>query len=223
MSADPANRVSLPEAATRLDDVYARMLPHLLDAPDGGPRYPEFLDRVRTFMDRAKAANPTPEVADRAIQMLDELNDLLAGVEVPEWQTPAWSQRGLPSRGSITVPPITITAVEGDQITATVRMSRYHLGGGAAAHGGQIGVVFDYVLAAAGLIVAESPMRTAYLNINYRSLTPLDTDLVATGRIDRIDGRKIYISGELRDGDRLCADADSMFLKLQNTFDGEAG
>jgi len=217
------NRASLSEAATRLDDVYARMLPHLLDAPDGGPRYPEFLDRVREFMDRAKAANPSPEVADRAIEMLEELNDLLAGAEVPEWQVPAWSQRGLASRGSITVPPITVTEVDGDQITATVRMSRYHLGGGAAAHGGQVGVVFDYVLAATGLIIAESPMRTAYLNINYRSLTPLDTDLVATGRVDRIDGRKIYIRGELRDGDRLCADADSMFLKLQQTFDGEAG
>ena len=223
MSADPANHVSLPEAATRLDDVYARMLPHLLDAPDGGPRYPEFLDRVRQFMDRAKAANPSPEIADRAIEMLEELNDLLAGAEVAEWEVPSWSRRGLESRGSITVPPITVTEVGDNEITARVRMSRYHLGGGAAAHGGQVGVVFDYVLAVAGLIALEIPMRTAYLNINYRSLTPLDTDLVATARIDRVDGRKIYISAELRDGDRLCADADSMFLKLQRTFDGEAG
>lgn len=219
----PVDPAADRDPATRIDDVYARMLPNLLNAPDGGPRYPEFLDRVREFMDRAKAANPTPEVADRAIEMLDELNELLKGVEVPEWETPSWSRRGLESRGSITVPPIMVTDVGEDTVTARVRMSRYHLGGGAAAHGGQIGVVFDYVLAVAGLIITESPMRTAYLNISYRSLTPLDTDLVATARVDRIDGRKIYISAQLCDGERLCADADSMFLSLPKPYNGETG
>ncbi|MBE7162235.1 MAG: hypothetical protein INR72_13400 [Williamsia herbipolensis] len=57
--------------------------------------------------------------------------------------------------------------------------------------------------------------RTAYLTVNYRSITPLYRDLTVRTGIDRIDGRKIFVTATMHDGDRLCAEADGLFVALK--------
>ena len=41
--------------------------------------------------------------------------------------------------------------------------------------------------------------RTAYLHVNYRSVTPLDRELQVQAAVDRVEGRKIWITAALRD------------------------
>ena len=59
------------------------------------------------------------------------------------------------------------------------------------------------------------PARTAYLHVNYRSVTPLGRALHAEARLDRLDGRKRFLSASLRDGELICADAEGLFVELR--------
>ena len=56
---------------------------------------------------------------------------------------------------------------------------------------------------------------TGRLTVNYRSPTPLETELRFVGWLERVEGRKIFTSGELWAGDRLCAEAEGLFISIQ--------
>ena len=62
---------------------------------------------------------------------------------------------------------------------------------------------------------SRPPARTAYLHVNYRNITPIERELQLTARFDREEGRKRFLSGELRDGDTLCADVEGLFVALR--------
>jgi len=53
---------------------------------------------------------------------------------------------------------------------------------------------------------------TGTLTIRYRSPTPLYSELRLVGRTDRIDGRKVFTRGTLHAGDRLCVEAEGIFV-----------
>jgi len=91
----------------------------------------------------------------------------------------------------------------------------YHLGGNGVAHGGQVALAFDDLGGMAGALAVNGVCRTAYLKVNYRSLTPLDTKLTMRTWVDKRDDRKLFIAGTLHDGDRLCADLESLFIALR--------
>ncbi len=83
-------------------------------------------------------------------------------------------------------------------------------------HGGFIAAGFDEVL---GFTQARSgqPGMTARLTISYRTPTPLHRRLRYVGRIERVEGRKIFTSCELMvaDGGRLCAEAEGLFVSMK--------
>jgi acyl-coenzyme A thioesterase PaaI-like protein len=56
--------------------------------------------------------------------------------------------------------------------------------------------------------------RTAYLHINYRSVTPLDRELQLHGSIERVEGRKIFVAGSVRDDETLVSEAEGLWVIL---------
>jgi acyl-CoA thioesterase FadM len=80
-------------------------------------------------------------------------------------------------------------------------------------HGGILAGLFDELLGIANIAAGVGAM-TGTLTIRYRSPTPLYADLRLAGRTDRIDGRKVYTSGTLHVGDRLCVEADGIFVSV---------
>jgi acyl-CoA thioesterase FadM len=56
--------------------------------------------------------------------------------------------------------------------------------------------------------------RTAYLHVDYRAITPIGAEVVVTGQVVGVEGRKRLLRGELRHGDTLCAAADALFVEL---------
>ena len=181
----------------------------------GGPRYGEFVDAVRLFMDRVRAAEPSEEFIDRMIASLTLMNDELGAVAIDEWNAPSGTRIDLPARGNITLPPYEVVKADETGLEATVRFSRFHLGGNNAAHGGYIGLAFDDLLGMTAALSSGKVARTAYLTVNYRSITPLYRDLTVRTGIDRIDGRKIFVKATMHDGDRLSAEADGLFVALK--------
>ena len=56
---------------------------------------------------------------------------------------------------------------------------------------------------------------TAYLHIDYRSPTPLHTELTMRAWIhDRVD-RKIWVRGTIHDDERLTAECEGLFISMQ--------
>lgn len=181
----------------------------------GGPRYDELIEQVRTFMDKVRYACPTPEIADEIIDDLKVFNAKLDTMLVDEWHTPSGTRVDLPSRGNITLPPFEVTDGGEHGVTATVTFRPYHLGGNGVAHGGHVAIAFDDLGGMAAALNVHGICRTAYLTVNYRSLTPLETPLTLKTWVDRADGRKLFVKGTLHDGERLCADMDALFIALR--------
>jgi acyl-coenzyme A thioesterase PaaI-like protein len=93
--------------------------------------------------------------------------------------------------------------------------TRSHVGGNSAVHGGMIPLLYDWhfgmIVSTAGL----SPSRTAYLHVDYRSITPIDERLTARGRIGEIDGRKVFVTATMTAADgTLLSEANGLMVRL---------
>ncbi|PXX58819.1 acyl-coenzyme A thioesterase PaaI-like protein [Nocardia tenerifensis] len=186
-----------------------------VDITRGGPHYGEFIEQVRGLMDRVRMSCPTDEQAVETIGLLKQLNDKLDAARVDEWSTPNWTRHDLPGRGNITLPPFIIDSVSRDGVDARITFRAFHLGGNSAAHGGVIAIGFDDLLGMAAAVYAGGVTRTASLTIDYRSVTPLHTELQIRAWTERQEGRKVYVRATLHDGDRLCAEANGLFIVLK--------
>lgn len=100
---------------------------------------------------------------------------------------------------------------EGDRVVCDVTFGSAYEGPPACVHGGYVAAAFDEVLGAAQSLSGDQGM-TARLTVNYRSPTPLHEPLRIEAWLDRREGRKIFVNGEMRAGERLTAEAEGLFI-----------
>lgn len=180
-----------------------------------GPEYSRLVEALRTVQDLAVSTAPTPEVTIAAAEQAEKLVELLTPFVVPEGQAPAGRAMELPGRGSLLMLPWTLEKFDAEGVRSRGVFRRFHLGGNGAAHGGTLPLLFDDMFGMIQHAYGRPISRTAYLHINYRKVTPLNTELVVQGQVDRVDGRKTFISGRLTDADgTLLADCDALMLEL---------
>jgi len=109
-------------------------------------------------------------------------------------------------------PPLVVD-MDDEMIVATGTFGDQYEGPPGHVHGGVIAAVFDEILGFTQSLTGR-PGMTGRLTIHYRSPTPLHKELRIEGRVDRVDGRKIFTIGRLFDGDTLCADAEGLFISM---------
>ncbi|MEY2627995.1 MAG: hypothetical protein RJB08_1754 [Actinomycetota bacterium] len=80
-------------------------------------------------------------------------------------------------------------------------------------HGGFVAAAFDEVLGQVQALSGE-PGMTGELVVRYKAPTPLHVELVITGRIVRVEGRKIYTHATLKAGETLCAESEGLFISM---------
>ena len=112
-------------------------------------------------------------------------------------------------------PPISVRFDAKGDVTATCTYGAAYEGPPGCVHGGIIAGLFDEILGIANIAAGVGAM-TGTLKIVYRSPTPLYTELQFEGRTERIDGRKVYTAGTLHAGERLCAEADGIFILVEH-------
>lgn len=180
-----------------------------------GPGFGRFLTSMRRLQDLAVSADPRPDTWDDAADRVEALVDLLAPFEADEGVGPANRVVELPGGGSLLMPPYRIISFEPDGVELTVEFGRYHVGGNYAVHGGVLPLLFDSVF---GMVIhaAGRPIsRTAYLHVEYRKVTPINTTLTARGWIREAEGRKAFVNAELRDPEgNLLAEANGLMIRL---------
>ncbi|OBG57040.1 PaaI family thioesterase [Mycobacterium sp. E735] len=182
----------------------------------GGPDYGRFIEAVRKLQDHARAVDAPDQVITEAANQLEKLSELLAPYDADEWAAPSGRRMDLPMRGNVLTVPMSARRGDDSRVHGWARFARFHLGRNGAVHGGSLGMLFDTVLGlTAVLLTGSRRQRTAYLKIDYRNIVPIEKELQFDAGVDRVDGRKIFVSGRLTDGDTLLTEADALFVRLK--------
>lgn len=181
----------------------------------GGPDYGRFIEAVRTLQDHAKAADAPDEVFTEAAGLIEKVSALLAPYDADEWASPSGRRLDLPNRGNVSSVPVHLE-VEDNRIVGTAYFRRFHLGRNGAVHGGALSLLFDSLLGFTAAKLTRSPyQRTAYLHVNYRKIAPIEKELQVDAGVDRIEGRKIFVTGRLCDGADVLTEAEALFVRLK--------
>ena len=179
------------------------------------PELDRFAAAMRRLQDIAVSTNPTGELWTSAAEQLEGISAELEKFEVGDGEAPAGRATTLPGLGHPLMPPWTIGDYSADGVTMEGHFSRFHVGGNMAVHGGVIPLFYDWhfgmIVSAAGRPIS----RTAYLHVDYRAVTPIDKPLISRGRIDRLDGRKAFITATMTDLDgTVLSEANGLMIKL---------
>ncbi len=180
----------------------------------GASSFPGMIDALRELQNQVTGSVPSAELAADVSRTLTDLAVRLSAHAVDERGQIA-GRVDLPGRATAMLPVIYLDEQDDQHAVGRVTFGRFYLGGNGAAHGGAIPLVFDELMGRLANTGGRPPSRTAYLRVNYRSITPIDRELQLTARFDREEGRKRFLSGELRDGGTLCADTEGLFVALR--------
>lgn len=183
-------------------------------AASPGPGFGRFVTAMRRLQDLAVSADPGDDVWENAAHSVEALTAVLAPFHAPEGQGPAGRSPQLPGMGSLLLPPWTMSRFDSDGVEMQGHFCRFHVGGNGAVHGGVIPLLFDHVF---GMVVhaAGRPIsRTAFLHVDYRKITPIDTPLQVRGHVTSTEGRKAFVRGELVDGDTVLAEGNALMIRL---------
>jgi len=189
-----------------------------------GPELRRLADAVRRVTDQLVRTHAPPSVLAEAAASVEQ-----AAVRL-EPASPAWGP-SLPAAPlsdldphvyfpfspmvgwySPLAPPLECELRDGG-IVAHATLGAAYEGPPGCVHGGIIAGLFDEVLGIANITAGVGAM-TGTLSIVYRSPTPLYAELTMAGRTDRIEGRKVFTRGTLHAGERLCAEAEGVFISV---------
>jgi acyl-coenzyme A thioesterase PaaI-like protein len=184
------------------------------DNDRGGAPYANFVEMFRTLQDKVVSSNPPESVWDELSAQVGAAIELIEPWWEPEWQRPAGMRTDLPGRGNPLLIPFVPLEESDNHLTGRVEFRPFHLGGNGAAHGGTLPLLFDDIMGHLASQGGRSVARTAFLKVNFRRITPIGTELRVDATVDRIDGRKRWLTGRLFDGEMLVADAEALFLEL---------
>jgi len=124
-------------------------------------------------------------------------------------------------RGNAIAPPVEFKVEEG-VIQGRVRFGSQYCGPPNHVHGGVVAAVMDELLGAVNVVNGVGAM-TGTLTVRYSRPTPLFEEIRMEGRTAGTDGRKVYARGEMRHGDRLLAEAEGVFIKVDDDFRAKMG
>ncbi|HVU71367.1 MAG TPA: hotdog domain-containing protein [Mycobacteriales bacterium] len=183
------------------------------EGPDA-EQFEAMVTELRRALDAIAESRPPTDVLSELTAQLGAIADRLAPHRVGERGRP-FGHLMVDGRGQTMVPKLIVDAWTHDEVTARVTFTSYFLGGGGAAHGGAIPLVFDEVLGRLANTEREPRSRTAYLHVDFRSIARIGAELVMHARFDREEGRKRFLSATLHDGDALVAEAHGLFVALR--------
>ncbi len=109
--------------------------------------------------------------------------------------------------------------LDGDSVTATLRLARRFQGPHGFVHGGVIAAILDEAMSkaihasthGAGIMALTRQMETEYLRP-----TPLGVTLSLRGQQDRVEGRKHFCSATLEDSaGKVLARGEALFIAIE--------
>lgn len=176
--------------------------------------FSELIDALRAVQESVARSRPNPAGAADAARKLREIALQMAKFEVSEDEQIAGRRWELAGRAQSMAPALHINEVTDTTARGHVSVGRFH-SGRYAMNGGVTPLIFDEILARLANSAGRPWGRTAYLNVNYRALAPLDAVLRVEAEFVGQDGRKRFMRGAMYDGDVLVADVEGLWVELK--------
>lgn len=101
-----------------------------------------------------------------------------------------------------------------EEVTATVTLGPAFEGAPGMAHGGVIAAIVDETMGAV-IPLAGTLAFTGELTISYQAPTPVGKELTFRARLEKRDGRKLFITCECTEGDNLLVQAKGLFIAMK--------
>lgn len=176
-----------------------------------------FTLRLRALVSEAMRSTAAASDVDRASELLEEALELL-GRPGPEGGAATDShfidRSPLMGLMNAIAPPMTLEIDrEAEVAVGRVVFTEPYEGPPGHVHGGFIAAAFDEVLGQAQSLTGR-PGMTGRLSTSYRSPTPLYTEIVFRGWVEKVDGRKILTKATAHSGETLCAECEGLFLSM---------
>jgi acyl-coenzyme A thioesterase PaaI-like protein len=184
---------------------------HTREVPDG---FLDMIESLRELQDRVTAADPPADLVADVTKSVTELSARLAAHAVDERHQLVGHLPDVPGRGQTLVPPFVLDELDEQHARAHVRFGRHYLGGNGAVHGGALPLVFDELMGRLANTGDRKPSRTAFLNVDYRAITPIGAELRVSAWFEVEEGRKRFLRGAIHHGETLCAEAHGLFVEL---------
>lgn len=179
--------------------------------------YESLVGEMRELLDAFARAEPSADQIERLRGHVGEARQIAEDAFAPvEERRYGALPKTVAGRPHLVLPEIRVASVSERELIATIEYSDFFVGR-LSVHGGAVGLVFDEMLGWLSYSSGAQFSRTAYLHVNYRSLTPLNYPLDLRCWVDRVEGRKRFIVGELYAGDTLCADAEGLFIDVPSS------
>jgi acyl-coenzyme A thioesterase PaaI-like protein len=111
-------------------------------------------------------------------------------------------------------PPVRMWADDARHVHGEVVLDAPYVGPPGLVHGGVLALIFDELLGATA-VINECPGFTGTLTVKYLRGTPVRTRLTMEASVERVEGRKTFVSGEIRNGDTVTAVATGIFISTE--------
>jgi acyl-coenzyme A thioesterase PaaI-like protein len=179
------------------------------------PGWLEMVERLRRVQDAVAASTPPADAVARATALLSEAERLLEPYAAGEDEQIYGRFLAVPGRGQALCPPLRLVRCTTTELLGEVVFGAFHAGSNGAVHGGAVALFFDEAIGRLSDLGGRSRSRTAALDVDFRSVTPVGRPLTVRVALVEEAGRKRRLHARLEDGDRLCAEADGLFVALR--------
>jgi acyl-coenzyme A thioesterase PaaI-like protein len=176
--------------------------------------FEQFIAALRTLQDQATCSAPPATELAALTRDIAALTARLADHEIASTESAVGTLAEAPGRAHPMLPPFLLTDRGATSISGVVTFGPFYTGKFRITHGGAIALLFDEVLGRQVNEVSDIHCRTAYLKVDYRSPVPEGRPLHFDADVTSIEGRKVYASGQLYEGDRLLAECAGLFIQV---------
>lgn len=165
---------------------------------------------IRTLADNATLAAVKSTIDSATAELAASLMPRSFGVQGGAVASVASGNVVIGERNAI-APPLTVTHEPDGSVWAEFELGAGYEGPPGHVHGGMCAMILDHVLGAA-VHQPGRPAVTGTLTVRYRRGTPLSHPLHAEARIERVDGVKTFVSGQITADGETTVEADGIFF-----------
>jgi acyl-coenzyme A thioesterase PaaI-like protein len=143
--------------------------------------------------------------------MMPDLRGGIAPVDTPIGEPFAFDAMSVAGgRMSPSAPEFAVRRAGPNSAVATVVADAMFQGPPERIHGGVVAMLFDEIMGATNRVSGNRGF-TARLVVNYRAGAPIRRPVEFQAWVESVEGRKIHVRAEARDGEVVFADAEALF------------
>lgn len=171
------------------------------------------VEALRRLNALAMESDAPDDVLEAAADTAEQIAETLSAHPSARMETPAGGlaeHSFIHGRANPIAPPACYT-IAGNRLDGSVTFRTPHQSRPGFAHGGAVAALFDDMLGALELS-GEVRGPTAQLTVRFLRLVPVGRPLDLVATIDKIEGRKILVSGHIISDGQVCAESEALFI-----------